>query len=197
MKFSEYLYLIRSDLFRIHGSVSLFLFLREYYLGDAFIYNFWWRTCAYLHQFPILRYNLYLLAFMILRHYMHSLTIIVYPGTKIGSGFLISHFGGVGINPNCLIGKNFNISQGVVLGQGNRGRNKGYPVIGDNVYIGPGAKIIGAVRVGNDVAIGANCVVTHDVPDHAVVVGVPGRVISMDGAEGYVEHTDYGEYPGE
>ncbi|MFC2064935.1 serine O-acetyltransferase [Chloroflexota bacterium] len=77
------------------------------------------------------------------------------------------------------------------MGKANRGEREGYPVIGDNVYIGPGAKIIGKVHVGNNVAIGANCVVTKDVPDNAVVAGVPGRVISMKGSEGYVENTDY------
>jgi serine O-acetyltransferase len=59
------------------------------------------------------------------------------------------------------------------------------------VYIGPGAKIIGAVRVGNNVAIGANCVVTKDVPDNAVVVGVPGKIISFRGSQGYVNRTEY------
>lgn len=68
---------------------------------------------------------------------------------------------------------------------------KGAATIGNNVYIGPGAKIIGSVKIGDDVAIGANCVVTKDVPDHAVVVGVPGRIISYRGAAGYVIHTDY------
>ena len=77
------------------------------------------------------------------------------------------------------------------VGQANRGGNKGYPTIGDNVYIGPGAKIVGAVKVGNNVAIGANCVVTKDVPDNAVVVGVPGKIISYTGSEGYVNRTDY------
>jgi serine O-acetyltransferase len=90
-----------------------------------------------------------------------------------------------------VIGRNCNISQGVTIGRANRGRNKGYPVLGDGVYIGPGAVIAGSVRIGNDVAIGANCVVTTDIPDHSVVVGVPGRVISSEGAEGYVNRTDY------
>ena len=73
----------------------------------------------------------------------------------------------------------------------NRGTNKGYPVLGDNIYIGPGAKIVGAVRIGNNVAIGANCVVTKHVPDNSVVVGVPGKVISQEGSIGYVNRTDY------
>ena len=60
-----------------------------------------------------------------------------------------------------------------------------------NIYIGPGAKIVGAVRIGNNVAIGANCVVTKDVPDNSVVVGIPGKVISQKGSTGYVIRTDY------
>ena len=79
----------------------------------------------------------------------------------------------------------------MTIGQGNRGPRKGYPVVGNNVYIGPGAKLVGSVRIGNNVAIGANCVVTKDVPDNAVVVGVPGRVISFAGVADYIERTDY------
>ena len=111
--------------------------------------------------------------------------------TEIGPGLFIGHFGCIFIYPECKIGKNLNISQGVTIGNANRGKNKGYPTIGDNVYIGPGAKIIGAVKVGNNVAIGANCVVTKDVPDNAVVVGVPGTIISYMGSVGYVDNTDY------
>ena len=83
------------------------------------------------------------------------------------------------------------ISQGVTRGQANRGPRKGYAFIGDNVYIGPGAQLVRSVRVGNNVAVGANCVVTKDVPDNAVVVGVPGRIISCDGSKNYVNWTDY------
>lgn len=64
-------------------------------------------------------------------------------------------------------------------------------MIGDDVYIGPGAVIVGKVAVGNRVAVGANCVVLADVPDDGVVVGVPGRVISSAGSTGYVGKTDY------
>jgi serine O-acetyltransferase len=79
----------------------------------------------------------------------------------------------------------------VTLGKVNRGEKKGYPVIGDNVYIGPGAKIVGKIKIGNHVAIGANCVVTRDIPDHGVVVGIPGEVISFEGSSGYINKTDY------
>lgn len=64
-------------------------------------------------------------------------------------------------------------------------------MLGDNIFIGPGAKIIGAVKIGNNIVIGANCVVTRDIPDNSVVVGIPGRVISQDGAKWYINRTDY------
>jgi serine O-acetyltransferase len=111
--------------------------------------------------------------------------------TQVGSGLYMNHPTGIVVHSEAVIGRDCNLSQGVTLGESNRGRNKGFPTIGDGVYIGPGAKIVGAVHVGDDSAIGANCVVTGDVPPHSVVVGVPGRVISNEGAAGYVNRTDY------
>lgn len=95
------------------------------------------------------------------------------------------------INGKSIIGNNCNISQGVTLGVANRGKYEGCPKLGDNIFIGPGAKILGAVTIGNNVAIGANCVVIKDIPDNSVVVGIPGRVISQEGSLGYVNRTDY------
>lgn len=69
--------------------------------------------------------------------------------TRIGSGLYIGHFGGIVVNSEAVIGKNCNIHHGVTIGQANRGDKKGYPVIGDRVFIGPGAVvIIGKVKVG-------------------------------------------------
>ena len=92
------------------------------------------------------------------------------------------------MHPRAKIGKNCNISQGVTIGQSNRGKRAGVPVIGDSVFIGPGAKIFGAITIGNNVAIGANAVVTSDVPDNAVVAGIPARILSLLGSAGYVQH---------
>jgi serine O-acetyltransferase len=127
----------------------------------------------------------------LLYRYTFKLGIAIPYTTQIGSGFYIGHFGGIIVSPDAIIGKNCNISQGVTLGRANRGKRKGSPVLGDNIYIGAGAKIIGGVKVGNNVAVGANCVLVDDVPDNAVVVGIPGKVISFDGSEGYVNRTDY------
>lgn len=191
MRFAEYRYLLLSDVYRITGSTSLLALLHELIVGDAYKYNFWMRTCRYARGNLALGFCLLPFAYYMLRRCRYRYGISIPFMTEIGAGFYIGHFGGIVVNRNCRIGRNCNISQGVTLGQANRGTRKGFPSIGDNVYIAPGAKVIGAVRIGNDVAIGANCVVTKDVPDGAVVVGVPGRIISYGGSEGYVNRTDY------
>jgi len=191
MKFSEYRYLIYSDLYRITGKVRFTGLIRYIFAGESYKYIFWMRTHCYTRTNPILRYTVYPLAIFMLHHLTYKLGISIHPSTEIGSGFYIGHFGGIVIHPLSVIGKNCNILHGVTIGQANRGRNKGYPVLGDNIYIGPGAKVFGAVKIGNNVAIGANCVVTRDVPENSVVVGIPGRVISQEGSTGYVNRTDY------
>jgi serine O-acetyltransferase len=196
MKYAEYKYLILSDLYRITGHIRFAELLRQLFLGEAYKYNFWMRTCTYTSQNTLLKYSIYPLAKFLLRCLRYKLGISIPPETKIGSGFYIGHFGGIVVNGQSVIGKNCNISHGVTLGQANRGKNKGYPILGDNIYIGPGAKIVGAVKIGNNVAIGANCVVTINIPDNSVVVGIPGKVISQEGSEGYVNRTDYDVYLG-
>jgi len=191
MNYSKYKYLILSDLFRITGNVSLIELIRHVFLGESYKYNFWMRTCRYTRSNTLLKYMIYPIARIFLNHLTYKLSISIPPSTEIGSGFYIGHFGGIVINGKSVIGKNCNISHGVTLGQANRGANKGYPTLGDNVYIGPGAKILGAVKIGNNVAIGANSVVTKDILDNSVVAGVPARIISVKGAAGYINRTDY------
>ena len=186
------MFLIKSDLYRYAGDLRFSSFVYHVLLYPGFKYSFWMRVCAYCESHPIFRFTLFPFAWFILRLYTYRYGISIPYQTRIGSGFYIGHFGGIVVNPNAVIGKNCNISHGVTLGKANRGERKGYPVIGDNVYIGPGAKIVGNVNIGNNVAIGANCVVTKDVPKNGVVVGVPGKVISYKGSAGYVNNTDYG-----
>ena len=87
---------------------------------------------------------------------------------------------------------NCSISHEVTLGRASRGPREGYPTVGDEVYVGPGAKLIGKVHVGDGAAIGANAVVTKDVPKRGVAVGVPARVISLEGSGGYVTNVKGG-----
>ena len=134
---------------------------------------------------------MYRVFYEILRHYQVLYGIYIHPKTKIGKGFYIGHYGGIVVNDEVVIGNNCNIGHNLTIGQTNRGRYKGCPVIGDNVYIGAGVAIIGRIRIGDNVAIGANAVVTKDVPDNAVVAGNPARIVSYKGSAGYINRTDY------
>lgn len=187
MTFQECLDYIRSDLYRLNGDLSVKSFLKYFLAEPGFKYLVVMRLCRYLNQKKLLL-PLYLVAWFIFRQLRYRYGIAISFRTDIGHGFYIGHFGGIVVNRQVKIGNNCNISQGVTLAQANRGKHEGCPTIGDRVYIGPGAKIFGSIKIGNDVAIGANCVVTDDVPDHAVVVGVPGKVISMKGSVGYVNN---------
>lgn len=194
MSFSEFRQAVAADLHRYTGGTSKVRFARLLLLGGglgSFQFVFWLRTCAYTRTTPLLRITLYPVARLLHRRYTYRYGIDIHPSTPIGPGLRIGHFGGIVVNDRAVIGRNVSITQGVTIGQVNRGRRQGVPTVGDGVYIGPGAKVIGAVRVGSNVAIGANAVVVDDVPDDAVVVGNPGRVINHDGAAGYIVNTDY------
>jgi serine O-acetyltransferase len=189
--FIEYRYLVLSDLFRIYGNAHTLTLVRAVIAGGTYKYNFWMRTAAFLRGNVATKFTLYPFARFLLDRQVYRFGISIPDPTKIGSGFYIGHFSGIIVNDQTIIGKNCNISQGVTIGRVNRGSYTGIPTIGNNVYIGPGAKIIGKIHIGNNVAIGANCVVTRDVPDNSVVVGIPGRVISDKGSFGYINHTEY------
>jgi len=191
MQFYKYVFLVKSDLHRYAGNTVISSFIYHIILSPGFKHSFWMRTCTYSKTKFILRFLFFPIAWLILAHYEYKYGISISYKTQIGSGFYIGHFGGIFINHKAVVGKNCNISQQVTIGRTNRGGRKGTPVIGDNVYIGPGAKVIGNVHVGNNVAIGANCVVTKDIPDNSVVVGIPGKVISSEGSMGYINRTDY------
>lgn len=92
---------------------------------------------------------------------------------KIGPGLYFAHPYCITVNPRAVLGKNINLHKGVTIGQENRGIREGVPVIGDNVWIGMNATIVGAITVGNDVLIAPNCYVNCDIPDHSVVFGNP------------------------
>lgn len=107
--------------------------------------------------------------------------------TRIGPGFYVGHPVGITINPRAVIGKNVNIHKGVTIGQENRGPRKGVPKIGDDVWIGINAMIVGNVTIGDDVLIAPLSFVNFDVPDHSVVVGNPARIIHKENAtQGYI-----------
>jgi len=94
----------------------------------------------------------------------------------IGEGLYVGHIGGVHINPEAIIGKNCDIAHRVTIGASAMGR-KGAPIVGDDVYIGTGATLIGKIKVGSRSKIGANTLVIDNIPEGATVMGVPGRIM--------------------
>ena len=125
--------------------------------------------------------------FRIMRHRMAVNRCCEISFQNIGDGFHLSHGNAIIINAQAKIGENCSLRNGITIGVEMRGARKGSPTIGDRVWIGPGAIIVGKVVVGNDVLIGANAYVNFDVPNHSIVIGNPGKVIHKDNAtEGYI-----------
>lgn len=107
----------------------------------------------------------------------------------IQPGLRLIHRGGVIINPLAKIGRNVTILRGCTIGSNRRGKNAGAPTIGDHVWIGANAAIIGKVTIGNDVMIAPNTYINFDVPAHSVCVGNPAQVFSKENAtEFYIDN---------
>jgi serine O-acetyltransferase len=107
--------------------------------------------------------------------------IEIHPAARLGQGLFIDHGMGIVIGETAEVGKNVSLLQGVTLGGTSTRREKRHPTLQDNVTVGAGAKIIGAITIGENSRVGAGSVVVRDVPPNAVVVGVPGRVTYKDG----------------
>ena len=107
--------------------------------------------------------------------------IEIHPGATIGQGFFIDHGMGIVIGETAEIGDNVTLYHGVTLGGVSWRKEKRHPTIGDHVVIGAGAKVLGPITIGAHSRIGANSVVVKDVPQHSVVVGVPGRTRPRQG----------------
>ena len=103
--------------------------------------------------------------------------IEIHPGAKIGKGIFIDHGMGVVIEETAEIGDNVTIYHGVTLGGTSLDKVKRHPTVMDNVMIGAGAKILGNITIGSNTKIGANAVVTKDIPENSLAVGNPAEVI--------------------
>jgi serine O-acetyltransferase len=104
--------------------------------------------------------------------------IEIHPAAQIGEGLFIDHGMGIVIGETAVIGDDCHLTQGVTLGGSSNRREKRHPTLGNNVVVGAGATIIGAVEIGDHVRIGAGSVVVTNVPAYATVVGVPGKVVA-------------------
>lgn len=100
-------------------------------------------------------------------------------GTNIGPGFRISHFGGVVVNPDAKIGKNFSIAQGALIGNA-AGKKAGVPTIGDNVMMSANSVVIGGATIGDYAMIAPGAFVNFDVPSNSIVIGNPGKIFPAE-----------------
>lgn len=123
----------------------------------------------------------------LLVHYRKKNCVDISPELKIGGGWYCGHPYAITINSHAVLGRNVSVHKGVTIGRENRGRRKGFPVIGDNVWIGINATVVGNVHIGNDVLIAPNTFVNQDIPDHSVVFGNPCIIKHRENAtEGYI-----------
>jgi serine O-acetyltransferase len=114
--------------------------------------------------------------------------IEIHPGATIGRRFFIDHGMGVVIGETTEIGDDVLLYQGVTLGGTGNEKGKRHPTLGNGVVVGTGAKVLGNIKIGDHVKIGAGSVVVHPVPDNSTVVGIPGRVVRTRGENGVLEH---------
>ncbi|MBQ6614691.1 MAG: serine O-acetyltransferase [Clostridia bacterium] len=107
--------------------------------------------------------------------------IEIHPGATIGKGLVIDHGSGVVIGETAEIGDNCTLYQGVTIGGTGKDTGKRHPTLGDNVMVGSGAKVLGPFKVGDGAKIASNAVVLEEVPSGATAVGVPARVVRING----------------
>ncbi len=127
------------------------------------------------------RHNLKFIARWISQRSRHKTGIEIHPGATIGKGLFIDHGMGVVIGETTIIGDNCTIYQNVTLGGTGKDTGKRHPTLGDNVLVGSGAKVLGPFKVGDNARIAAGAVVLSEVPANATAVGVPARVVKVNG----------------
>lgn len=154
-----------------YGQVS-WRSLLKVLLTDGTAAMFWYRLMQWAH-----RYYLFPLEMFCNRINTCCCNCIIGRGAEFGPGLVLIHSSGVVINGAVRGGANVKVEHQVTIGAERRQS----PVLGDNVFVGAGAKIIGAVVVGNGAKVGANAVVVDDVPAYSTVVGSPARVVRQFG----------------
>ncbi len=119
----------------------------------------------------------------------------IHPGAIIGHGFFIDHGMGVVIGETTEIGDFVTLFQGVTLGGTGKEKGKRHPTLGNHVVVGTGAKVLGNIRIGDFVKVGANSVVLRSVPSNSTVIGIPGRIIKTVGDRVPEESMDHANIP--
>ncbi len=149
----------------IHSIIEVFLY-------SSFKVKLYYKISHFLYK-----RKRFLIARIISEKAKRKTGIEIHPGATIGKNLFIDHGMGVVIGETCIIGDNVTLFHGVTLGGTGKEKGKRHPTIGNNVFIGSGAKILGNITIGNNVKIGANSVILESIPDNVTVVGIPGKII--------------------
>jgi len=177
--------LIRSDLFRYFGKDDRKTFFKG--LGvPGFRFTYVLRKCAKYKRSSIAGFFYRL----IYTRYKYKFGFQIPFNTQIGKGLFLGHFGMIIVNGKASIGDNCNIEHGVTIGQANRGRLKGNPVIGNNVWIGTGSVVVGNIKIGDNVLIAPNSYINRDIPSNSVVFNKSALEIipNENAVEGYINN---------
>lgn len=139
-------------------------------MNPIMLYRF--AHCLFKKEIPLIpQFITFIIRFLFSCYLPHEL--------KAGKKFVLGYGGlGVVIHKRSVIGDDCHIDQGVTIG--GTTKKEEVPVLGNSVYVGAGAKILGPIHIGDNVVIGANCVVVSDIPSNSLVVGVPGKVIKSN-----------------
>ena len=142
-----------------------------------------------MHRFAnrLYRMHLKLLARMVSQYCKRRTGIEIHPAAKIAAGVFIDHGEGVVIGETAEVGTGTVIYQGCTLGGTGKETGKRHPTVGENCVISAGAKVLGNITIGDFAKIGAGAVVLKDVPPHATVVGVPARVVRINGSKDSID----------
>jgi serine O-acetyltransferase len=173
---------IRADAFRVTGKMlSVRSILALAVASRTFRPILTLRFCQWSRgKFPLLK----LAARLLHRLAQGKVAIDLPSGLRAGPGLLLVHGWGIVVNKDAHIGSNVTLFNGVVIGRKDTispsGRETQYPFIGDDVWIGPHAIVIGGIRIGDGAIVGAGSVVTKDVPAHCIVAGNPARILRSD-----------------
>jgi serine O-acetyltransferase len=171
--------ILKHDLYRFNGSYGWGSFVKAFLTKWEFqhVVLFRWYQSSKVKLFSrfLLRWSCLRTGIQIGYH------------TKIGKGLLIVHYGDIAVNNDAVIGDNCTIYHGATIGISHRGSKKGCPTLGNKVWVGANAVIVGNIQIGDDVLIAPLSYVNFDVPAHSIVIGNPGRIIPRENAtEDYI-----------
>ncbi len=175
--------LIKSDLFRETNSVNMDMLFKSILGSPSLQFLFFFRFASARPE-SFFRKKIHAVSYNFHKKYFFRYGFQIPIQTTIGKGFQLLHFGNIVFNSAAIIGENCTIAQGVLIGQSNRG----VPIIGDCVWIGANAILVGGITIGNNVLIAPGSYVNIDIPENSLVMGNPCSVSSKKSSiiDGYI-----------